>query len=1047
MSGDPNAKLWVELRGEIGQLSQKMTSAVGLMAATGSKIEGVTKGISKAVQAAFAVSAVVAIKKFNDVMVDLADQGEVAGSIADSFKKLGGVTSQIDQAKKATLGMVDSFDLMAVATKGMIARGSEFGDSFAKITDLAGRMANALGHDTKEEIQNLSEAISKGASKELKALGFTFTEGASKTEVYRQAIAQLDEQLKRYAPVSDSVSNAHKAFSVALEEGAKKAGIAINSNEDLTKSYREMVDVVESIDWESIGSEAAAFFSTLMGAAKEVLPVLIQWVRDLNAGFQFLFGSGLDTEMKNLEIHINSLADKKEELEKMNEIMPTTERDAQIDQLDKQLTDAAHAYEALQAQQKAFAEGGKDLDPKVGAPIRKIGNDVGEADKKVAELNQKWQDLLGSVQKDQIQQSLESALSNLNPQLFTDNLAALRDNFIESFVAKWADAIKSGVVSEDEVRAQGAMQADIQVAEWQKKWKTGSEAAYKEGIDTWRSLFENAITGVSFNLSDMLKQVAVGFAAELAQSIFGSLSGLKIGSPQDLGGALFKGIFGSLFDSGSGGGLSSLLPGGISGLLGGSQAGGFLTAMGSASSIGPVASGSAYSGMLGASGAGVAGAMPYVAAAVVAGTFLQQHWKQIEGFFGAGVKDPETLARKHFTEALEDMFKKHGLQYFDEQGKPQTVHDFKSRINNDFNDPDWATKFNSSPNHGMFDAVGKGLGAVFGTGDLPLEQVGAMLDKSLGGSLEGLKALIQSTGKSVDDFRDALMQAGKDGSMTWLEVESAITGVEEAMKPGLVAVGAYDDAFANLLNTGAKGQIALNQVKNIGIEAKEAGIKSLDELKARMIADGKFSADQIEALFKAMGQRGVKSIDDLINGPDRLLGQIIADMQAMGVQFTDGFAPATDAIKAVADMPDKIDKELHFIVTADISKDARDYVSKNVDGVDSVQAANNANGAVIKYASGGIVSRPTMFRAGNGLGLMGEAGPEAILPLRRVNGKLGVSMIGGGRNAGGMTIHVYAPGSSPGMEQRIREVLEDMKDGIIENAVGATFDEMRRSGS
>lgn len=44
-----------------------------------------------------------------------------------------------------------------------------------------------------------------------------------------------------------------------------------------------------------------------------------------------------------------------------------------------------------------------------------------------------------------------------------------------------------------------------------------------------------------------------------------------------------------------------------------------------------------------------------------------------------------------------------------------------------------------------------------------------------------------------------------------------------------------------------------------------------------------------------------------------------------------------------------------------------------------------------KFASGGIVNGPTLFpMAGGSTGLMGEAGPEAIVPLTRRNGKLGV---------------------------------------------------------
>ncbi|MCB2116559.1 MAG: phage tail tape measure protein [Rhodobacteraceae bacterium] len=55
-------------------------------------------------------------------------------------------------------------------------------------------------------------------------------------------------------------------------------------------------------------------------------------------------------------------------------------------------------------------------------------------------------------------------------------------------------------------------------------------------------------------------------------------------------------------------------------------------------------------------------------------------------------------------------------------------------------------------------------------------------------------------------------------------------------------------------------------------------------------------------------------------------------------------------------------------------------------------------GRVMPFATGGIVSSPTMFPMRNGRGLMGEAGPEAIMPLTRgSDGRLGVQAQGGGR--------------------------------------------------
>jgi phage-related minor tail protein len=57
-----------------------------------------------------------------------------------------------------------------------------------------------------------------------------------------------------------------------------------------------------------------------------------------------------------------------------------------------------------------------------------------------------------------------------------------------------------------------------------------------------------------------------------------------------------------------------------------------------------------------------------------------------------------------------------------------------------------------------------------------------------------------------------------------------------------------------------------------------------------------------------------------------------------------------------------------------------------------------AQGKVMPFASGGVVSSPTYFPMRGGAGLMGEAGPEAIMPLARgADGKLGVRSEGGGR--------------------------------------------------
>lgn len=57
-----------------------------------------------------------------------------------------------------------------------------------------------------------------------------------------------------------------------------------------------------------------------------------------------------------------------------------------------------------------------------------------------------------------------------------------------------------------------------------------------------------------------------------------------------------------------------------------------------------------------------------------------------------------------------------------------------------------------------------------------------------------------------------------------------------------------------------------------------------------------------------------------------------------------------------------------------------------------------AQGRVMPFAKGGVVAAATSFPMRGGRGLMGEAGPEAIMPLARgADGRLGVQAAGGAR--------------------------------------------------
>lgn len=68
-----------------------------------------------------------------------------------------------------------------------------------------------------------------------------------------------------------------------------------------------------------------------------------------------------------------------------------------------------------------------------------------------------------------------------------------------------------------------------------------------------------------------------------------------------------------------------------------------------------------------------------------------------------------------------------------------------------------------------------------------------------------------------------------------------------------------------------------------------------------------------------------------------------------------------------------------------------------------------SQGRVTPFARGGVISSATTFPMRGGMGLMGEAGPEAIMPLARgADGRLGVRTSGGAQSVN-VTMNITSP--------------------------------------
>lgn len=115
----------------------------------------------------------------------------------------------------------------------------------------------------------------------------------------------------------------------------------------------------------------------------------------------------------------------------------------------------------------------------------------------------------------------------------------------------------------------------------------------------------------------------------------------------------------------------------------------------------------------------------------------------------------------------------------------------------------------------------------------------------------------------------------------------------------------------------------------------------------------------------------------------------------------------------------------------------------------------NAKGGVysspsLSAYSGQVVNRPTPFLFASGAGIMGEAGPEAIMPLKRgSDGKLGVVAQGGGGVQLSQTFVIDSNGQSSdntsgaANDDAMRQFSQRMKD-VAKQTI---MEEQRQGGS
>jgi len=283
-----------------------------------------------------------------------------------------------------------------------------------------------------------------------------------------------------------------------------------------------------------------------------------------------------------------------------------------------------------------------------------------------------------------------------------------------------------------------------------------------------------------------------------------------------------------------------------------------------------------------------------------------------------------------------------------------------------------------------------------------------------------------------------------------------------------------DKQYKDLLAQGVNPEIAkeiinITKAKELALQKLDAEITGLETLKAELVARGvnvaaieaeidaikrkkeAIEGDASDAEGKVRGSQKKKTfgerLDESIKNQEKAikelidpLNQVIGLVDAMGESFKASFKGLIDGSmsgkEALAnffssvgdyflDMAAQIAAEalklaalqfVRFIIGGGFAKGGIFGGGSQSDTKTGLFAKGGVFGSnkIVPFEKGGVVDKPTLFKYASGgtgrFGLMGEAGPEAIMPLRRgANGRLGVEASAG---VGNIIVNVDASDSA-----------------------------------
>jgi len=293
------------------------------------------------------------------------------------------------------------------------------------------------------------------------------------------------------------------------------------------------------------------------------------------------------------------------------------------------------------------------------------------------------------------------------------------------------------------------------------------------------------------------------------------------------------------------------------------------------------------------------------------------------------------------------------------------------------------------------------------SGDIA-KKIAAPIIKAEGETGKAAKKMFENVEKSIRDIQTEvakLEMTDVEAKLFDLQIAGASPEQLERAREALLILEEYTDKQERFKAMAEEAEKPLKRLHELMEDTPTAGLEKARE-DMKLLADAYLKGTiNLEQYTEAVNARLGRSHEETADKVTEFWEEAAANMQdAMGTFFFDAMqGKMGDFGDSFKNMIDRMVSELLASQLLEFAKGAFNDAGGAGGIMDFFSGFFNAKGnaftssgvAPIPFASGGIVDGATPFTFGGGrTGVMGEAGPEAIIPLKRgADGKLGV---GGG---------------------------------------------------